>query len=469
MSVCPRHNSPFEIPEIRTSIGRLLAFTDLIRCMQVCRAWHTSFLPFIWSTVSLRNTDARPSVEALGGHNELVKDLVYNDGIWRLYNSIHFHNLTSLTIIGYRSRSPVTIPHYDHLRSLTLFGNVFGPSRCSVWKLAHSLQTLTNLSLNTIDIDPTDNAAFWDLCTRLDTLRLWNAGIAELPDNSITFERLHKLGLSLRVNFSLDRQLDWISRCPNLVTLDWCPQENTTSGLMDNLVMRADEITWPDLSELHLREFYPSDQQLARMIRSMRRLTTLDLLGCEFGPLSLEALSSHFAHLQELNIGGSSIPVGPVIPTVMVSCPQLSVLAVGDFMSQDIIDSQAWVCRDSMKSLLACFRITPNQDEDSHQQRVFERIAQLSNLERLSLVNDYSGSNASLLQLQLGKGLEQLSTLKKLRSLALLDFTLSLSVDDVKWMIDNWKSLESVQGILDPLNNNALASMLQAAGIRYER
>jgi len=78
------------------------------------------------------------------------------------------------------------------------------------------------------------------------------------------------------------------------------------------------------------------------------------------------------------------------------------------------------------------FYITPGEDADQHHQQMLERIARLCKLEVLSLDNDDIQPNEMALDLRLEKGLGQLSTLKRLKSLALFSCDQRLNVADVE-------------------------------------
>jgi len=422
-------SDPLALPEIRSIVGRFLDFPDILRCLRVCRSWRATFSPFVWDSVSLQKVD-RPTVHALDQHSSLVKNLSYHLDVWNEYKSIHLENLSLLKIQCNWNSPPIVVSQYEHLRCLEVAGGVVD-SRRYVFKPYH-LHNLKDLKLRGMDIDPEDTAAFWELCTQLEALLMNNTDIPELPDSSVTFERLQKLGVYMRSNVSLEKQLDWISQCPNLRTLDWVANLVVPPSFVDDFVLRATEGHWRSLTELHLREFHPSDEQLAKLITSMHQARVLSILGCSFGPLSFNALRSHFSTLKGLNIGDSSISVGLVIPEIMASCPQLSTLVVGNVMSQDVIDGRPWVCKESMTSLFACFQITPDRDQDIHQRHVLERISELSNLEELSLIGDGYNPASNMMQLHLGKGLEKLASLRKLKKLDVHNYRQDLSAQEVE-------------------------------------
>ncbi|KAG0223844.1 hypothetical protein BGX31_008294 [Mortierella sp. GBA43] len=85
--------------------------------------------------------------------------------------------------------------------------------------------------------------------------------------------------------------------------------------------------------------------------------------------------------------------------------------------------------------------------------------------------DDDADENTTKLHLGLENGLEQLITLQKLDTLALLNMDYNskqLTEADVKWMASNWKNLKKVYGYLSIDNNKDLSAVLEEAGIGYD-
>ncbi|KAI8345534.1 hypothetical protein B0O80DRAFT_472940 [Mortierella sp. GBAus27b] len=464
--------NPLELPEIRNVVGHYLARRDLVQCLRVSKSWHYSFLPFVWSAITVKDKYAYPSVKNLTHHHQFVKDLAYHTDRWPEYSSTVCHNLTSLHIECDQNASPIIVAQYDRLRYLSVRSKQ-SQSRFQhqpVWKPVSHLQNLSSLRLYDMDIEGRDTVAFWDLCTRLKSLSMTNIHVSGLAAESVIFNRLQSLSLALRSPIKIECQLDWMAQCPNLVSLCWRPLEDQLSDALDALSVRIMENTWPNLSKLQFKRVYPSDEQLSQIISGIKKVKSLTDVGSGFGLLSLVALRPHYQGLRKLDIGTvpSMSGTGAIVPKLLASCVNLEDLSVGKVMSQDILQGRRWVCDKSLRALSVCIIISPAQDIASHQQHVLERMSHLKNLERLKLFAPGLIPDPMILDLRLGKGLELLGTLKKLRTLILHNYRQHMKSADVEWMIANWKNLADVEGHLNP-EKRELDEMLLRAGIRYCR
>ncbi|KAK3810323.1 MAG: hypothetical protein J3Q66DRAFT_391431 [Benniella sp.] len=320
-----------------------------------------------------------------------------------------------------------------------------------------TLQNLSSLVLVGVKIELEDSANFWDQCTRLELLSITFTRIAQLPDSSLTFGRFSRLVLVMNpMQRPIEQHLVWMVRCPNLNSLSW------RDGIASRTSMHAfanhqASGACPNLCELDLSLLYPPDTQLCQIIKGMRQVKTLTIDECRFGPLSFAALRPHFS--EKLDIDANST-TSQMVPEVLASCSHLEWFFMRRVMSQDIIQGRPWVCTHSMTFLQLNIIIPPGQDVDHHQRQVLERIALLTNLENFFLDHKFNIEGGTLLGLQLGKGLELLTTLKRIRQFALLNHTQQFTEHKVEWMIDNWTSLRFVQGLSQ--ENRAT---LEAAGI----
>ncbi|KAI8348100.1 hypothetical protein B0O80DRAFT_186879 [Mortierella sp. GBAus27b] len=438
--------NPLEIPEIRIIVAQFLSQSDLARCLRVSKPWYNSFLPHLWSTVAIAELLPNPTAEALSHHRLLVKHLLYHTSVWSQYKSIE----------------------YPNLKHLTVFGRSIDPE--SIWEPVQDPHNLSRLRLDRIRVKSSHTEAIWQLCTRLEWLQIDDTAITEPPQKSIVFERLKGLSLSLRSRIPFQSQMDLINQCPNLTSLEWRCFERATKEEMNDMAARFETGTWSKLRELKL-SFYGSDAQLAKIIGGIETATKLEVLGCEFDQLSLVSLRRHFQSLKYLCIVNYSAAVSPMVTEALTSCPQLEVLRVGIVMSQDIISSRPWVCEHSMRTFSASFKITNEEDSDDHHWRILQRLSRFVNLESLALSNYCSSYNPWQMDLRLSGCLEQLATLKKLKDLRFVFYDPQLTSANIEWMINHWKNLELVSGILNPNKsvNGDLSAMLTQAGIKYSR
>ena len=434
--------NPLDLPEVRSMVGQYLRQPDLARCSRVCRSWHASFVPLVWSTAFIEPepTHRNPSLEAFKRYSHHLKELSYTVDAPHEHRSTPCPRLLSLTVYVFQlpPKLPridtvvIAIPQHEQLRSLCINGAKMGPSLRIIWKPADHLHNLSKLELNDLEIEPQDTATFWDLCTQLEELLIQNISF-KLPVKTTTFDRHQRLELCLKPPIALECQLDWITQCPNLTYLQWINNHtHPKSGVTRRF--KPGTYTWPNLRELSLLAFNFTYEQLARVIGAMRDLKTLDVSGSEVGPRFSEALRPHFPSLRSLNISDCNELTPTIAPNILASCSHLESLDVGPFMSQDIIDGPPWICESSLKVLAAAF-LFPCDDADHHQRQVLQRIARLTNLKKVTLSPAYD-IDARDLELRLDNGLELLATWKRLEKLTTFVGTHHLTARDVEvWIL----------------------------------
>ncbi|KAF9348422.1 hypothetical protein BGX34_002495 [Mortierella sp. NVP85] len=476
--------NPLDIPEIRSMVGQYLGRSNLARCLRVCKSWHASFMPLVWSTTKVwKETSSvlhNPPLEAFIRYSHHLKDLYYYTDAPEDYRFTPCPNLLRLKVdftwirkVRGTNIVPVQIAPYEKLRYLSIYGVDMGLSRSVMWEPVH-YHNLSELELHDLEIKPTCTATFWDLCAQLASLKIEKVSVAEMPARSIIFDRLQRLELELKFQNSLEpksqnsleHQLDWITQCPNLSILRWYSNGSHLASSFVKGFIRGTS-TWDNLRELMLMSFEFTDGQLARIIGAMRELRVLDVYTCEVGSCSLKALRLHSQSLTSLIAMDCDFSASSFVPGVLASFPHLEYLAFDSVMSQDIIDGPPWACERSLKVLVAGFQFDldlDNQDLVYHQRQVLQKVSRLTNLKELHLTYGQA-DNARDLDLRLENGLDQLATLEHLEKFVLCTRIKRLSVIDVKWMIDNWKNLKEYKGYLNTANKEEQTAMLQAAGI----
>ncbi|KAK3810289.1 MAG: hypothetical protein J3Q66DRAFT_352699, partial [Benniella sp.] len=443
--------NPLNIPEIRSMVGQYLNKSDLARCLRVCKSWHTSFVPLVWSTATVWEVNYgaeghNPPLEAFLRHSHYIKDLDINIDAhqeyrltpreyrptpqeYRLTPCPNLLNLKVLICQGFVSKGmdvvPVVIAQYDQLRRLSILNKSMEPQPV-IWKPVH-YHNLSELDLQLLEIEPEGTAAFWVLCARLVSLKIKVVTVAEMPARSITFDRLQHLKLLLKSQNPIERQLEWVTQCPNLTSLDWgySGKNHLTSQLMKHFVPG----TWPHLSELCLSGIEFTDAQLSQVIGAIHDLKSLTVRTCKVGSCFLEALRHHSHTLISLDTTYCEVLTRSLVPGILTSFPHLENLYAPRVMSEDIINSPPWVCEHSLKVLHICFLETPNQDAEYHQQ-VLQRISRLTKLKELRLVR--GPLSARTLDFTLENGLEQLATWKQLEIFDVFSRTARFSVRDVE-------------------------------------
>ncbi|KAF9998502.1 hypothetical protein BGZ80_006773 [Entomortierella chlamydospora] len=109
---------------------------------------------------------------------------------------------------------------------------------------------------------------FGRVLAKLENFEILDSSFADLPEAPEQFRNMKSLVLSLEANVSLETQISWIAKHPQLKYLGWFPVLSFDNRAMDDLAHRAATGTWPNLQSLHLRST-ASDKQVSRLIKGM--------------------------------------------------------------------------------------------------------------------------------------------------------------------------------------------------------
>jgi hypothetical protein len=214
--------------------------------------------------------------------------------------------------------------------------------------------------------------------------------------------------------------------------------------------------------------------------------------GVQIGPLGIEALAGHFSTLREVKLElTSSLEKSAYIQRVMESCPHLQVLRAGHLSVGHMRRGRPWVCL-GLKSLSLRFDLQEDRVEEESvslpatlereridyaesQRYVFSRLSELVLLEELTSIPLQAAGLDFVktwnLDFQLQYGLSALSSLRRLQRLVVSYTKQRMSVDDIDWMIQRWKMLQSIEGSLteNKKEHVILESMLNTDHISYFR
>ncbi|KAF9351160.1 hypothetical protein BGX34_000758 [Mortierella sp. NVP85] len=199
-----------------------------------------------------------------------------------------------------------------------------------------------------------------------------------------------------------------------------------------------------------------------------------------FGESARIALERHFGTLEELHLDrGFRGLTGRDLPSVLFLSPNLHTLVDDDqnFYENAIfsrceaalfIEERNWACKSTLKVLKIKLHGIPRPDLEGSaetyigmgpqlQRHVYDRLAQLTNLEILWLGNRSYKANAArkevmkdqrdCLEMSLESGLDKLSDLKSLKELSVSGMTTRIGVKEVQWMAEHWPNLRIVYGL----------------------
>ncbi|KAG0243903.1 hypothetical protein BGX31_010085 [Mortierella sp. GBA43] len=353
----------------------------------------------------------------------------------------------------------------------------------ALWSSVSALPALRTLSLYYGFLDTEDAViAFRDMCAKLTNVTLIETLF--LPENSCRLmtsaapQHIRTLVLTRIRGLDEMDQLALISQYPRLQELKWhiYSSEDNVATVFQHFSQRIASGAWPDLESLDLfnlsAKVRPSgkaekgqvvqDSDAARILRNLRRVVKFNLALSKFRVSAFKDLSLHFDTLRELVVrdcpGVSSI----MLLHVMHSCPQLETLEGDVIHAKDAVLGDPWRCL-ALKSLTVHFAF--GESEQNLQPLIFERLSDLTLLEKL-FVYRYRASQVSYpngLDFRLQSGLGALAKLRRMSQVSFTDTWQDLNVEEVQWMISNWKHLSILHGILskDPDTNSALKSLLK--------
>ncbi|KAF9933569.1 hypothetical protein FBU30_005212 [Linnemannia zychae] len=454
-------NKTLTLPEILGCIGRNLGNNDIISCMQVCRAWKIEFEPLLWRSFTLELI-RRPRPE----HSLLLKNAHH---IRQLFISHMDPNLQDFFIqcsqldeihLSLRflekgdlehmwGRFSEMIDNHSRLRKIVLKG---------------VQRSLTNQILETIERCPklivleTEGIKYDNVITELifrafSKLKRLSSNADEycslqFPDE-LTFQEMRYLDIYNIGGMSMDMQLAWLSRCPNLISFRL---ESFNSINVNKLCSTLSAHTCPDLTALHLFVSL-TDAEITRILGAVPRIEKLSLPNSEFGSQSFAALRKHFSTLRDISLQFCTNVTSAMVQEILSSCSHLQSISA-EILSYNDIVRQAWVCTG-----LQMFDVGLSVDAEhgdpetrkTNSRAVYRRLAQLRNLTYLSICSDTQIENQmqDIIMITLEGGLGALETLKKITFFScktlLDDIHPTIGYQAVQWMLEHWRRLESFE------------------------
>ncbi|KAF9929125.1 hypothetical protein FBU30_001854 [Linnemannia zychae] len=384
-----------------------------------------------------------------------------------------------------------------------------------------TFQSLVNLHIHQ-HIKP-----FLQMCTRLESLHLEGCTLRQLNDEyykSLQFPRLKHIKFSRVKDWSLDSQLLFMSQCHELRTLSW---HVPRLGFPVQEFCGALQINWPNLVSLTLPESRLNDSDLAKIIQATTSLSTLSIRRSDFGEHCFRALKRHFRTLHQLDLFQCPNLNSRMTQQILENCHCLESFEGNKLLIQDVAEGmwgssqKGWVCHNlrvldvhlSGRSSMAA--INHLGETVSIQWMVYSQLAEMTNLVHLSIggkspslhpleeaapsaevaplvtiashvssIESYMSSRGRSgrinhsptrptrrqidgLHLSLDDGLDQLSSLRKLRFLKFTGLEQEMEASDVRWMVDHWPDLKILQGKLhsDVGRQDELESLLATHGI----
>ncbi|KAF9341794.1 hypothetical protein BGZ91_002048 [Linnemannia elongata] len=229
----------FDIPEIRDHLAQFLNTSQLGSTIQVCRDWHATFLPFLYrSTSVIATSEKNPTPATIEKYAHLIQALRISGFTESLeYYAVRCRNLHTLTLDGnwtmsYSSDGGTTIRRTFasmisgsssggdsidcHGNDKEIVAAAFSStvadlihrnpglvhillidqpciSSTKFWNALAASPKLSSMQLTGCTIHPQDTSAFWEACSKTETLHLLRL---QLPDGEAYYPPFRKHSLS---------------------------------------------------------------------------------------------------------------------------------------------------------------------------------------------------------------------------------------------------------------------------------
>ncbi|KAF9154880.1 hypothetical protein BG015_011747 [Linnemannia schmuckeri] len=455
------------LPEILTCIGNMLDKNNVISCMQVCKAWRTEFEPLLWRSFTLKQLKPgymglRPDFALLQKNALHIRQLVIEQMDPNLQS--FFMQCKQLDEVKFHAqevdkgddavqiweRFSDMIDNHGRLRKIVI-DPVPWPMTNKVLETMERCPKLIVLETKKTELDVVKSQLYFRLCSKnLKRLSTWEDDYdrPEFPDD-LVFQEMRYLDICHATGISMDKQLTWLSRCPNLISFRWEWVGQVDVAKLCTILSGG---SCPNLTALHLIVTL-ADADIAQILEAASRIEKLSLPRTGFGARSMDALRRHFPTLRDINLQLCSKVTSPMVQEILRSCANLQSISAETLARSDII-RHPWACKGLQMFDIGIDVVDETGDYDppmSHYREVYQRLGQLTELNYLSICSENQADtyNRDPIKVSLEAGLEELATLKKLTFFScktLLDSSdPGEGFEAVKWMVEHWKRLETFE------------------------
>ncbi|KAF9371394.1 hypothetical protein CPC16_003090 [Podila verticillata] len=518
-------STPLTLPDLPTevleSILPYLFQRDLAPCVRVSRAWHKTLVPYLWRTLAIcsnaqrRKFDTEETQKALRRYAPLVRDLhialkqhydeflpaqqilISDPGIIHIevFAASPFSNLDSLEMCPLNHRDVkakqsqrvlALVRQNPRIRRLKIDSRLDPSILMSI--VTKYLPTLQDLDFSS-PWRGDAKALLKNLPEGIRTVRLGSVvheaqskaqkkTSAESGVSSMMACHHHALE-SLHIDGNLygheeNVLLPFLASCSrNLKSVSGtglCIFVNAkiTSALSD-LGILSEKLSQSSLPRI------TSDADLAKIISSGSRWTSIDLLTDQVGPLAAAAILDNCEQLEALDImnSGSRGLTGSHLQAILSKATALRslqahwLLGANKITASDILSSQwATTSLEHMDLKIDVPRADEALPDNSaaiqasrHVQRqVLQRLGQQTKLRKLVIggmattpATGRFGHQRNCLEMTLESGLDELVDLKDLRELDIHHMDHRAGVPELEWMVANLPRLQMLMGMLDTL------------------
>ncbi|KAG0358822.1 hypothetical protein BG005_001776 [Podila minutissima] len=460
-----------ELPEILLRVGpSLIKKKDIVACLSVCKTWKAVFEPFLWREfralpdipppLALMELNAehirKLTIEQIDADMETFRrnctrliDLSMSaDNLdevsWDMFANM-IRNHASLRRIFIHCRSPL-VPPKHFLQALK-----------SCQRLAVFETDYCNYDKETFPYYLDGCAGLWRLSAEGDRFP-----IQESFPAGVAFPEMRYMELCDCRGMTIEQQLEWISRCPKLISI-----RLECSNIPVSLFCEKIPSACTNLTDLHfLVEI--NDEPLSRIIDALPRIEKLTLTMTGFGTRSMNSLRRHFATLRDINIQYCTSATPAMVQEILASCPKLQGICA-DYINADAIGpSQPWVCT-HLQMFDVHIRVRNSASLHTHR-TVYQQLSLLQDLQYLSICSpNPSDLNIPHLRFTLEYGVELLTEFPKLTYFSckwILGAKGSRDMETVQWIMTHWPRLETFEAV--PVGNQWFFLESLPARVQFE-
>ncbi|KAG0379111.1 hypothetical protein BGX24_001718 [Mortierella sp. AD032] len=457
------------LPEILACIGSMLNDKDIISCMLVCKSWTLEFEPFLWRSFTLKQFDptrkeGRPQLDQLLKNARYIRQLV----IEHMDPAIQdfFMQCKQLEEVKFDAqnadegdtkiwnRFSEMIEDHGRLRKIVI-DQIPWAMTDQVLETMESCPKLIVLETKEIESSVARTQLYLRVCSKkLRRLSTWSDYYysPKFPEH-LVFQEMRYLDICHATGMSMDLQLTWLSRCPNLISFHWESWAGQVD--VDKLCDVLSGGACPNLTALHLIVTL-TDAEVAMVLDAAPRIEKLSLPKTGFGALSLIALRKHFPTLRDINLQFCPRVTSPMVQEILRTCANLQSISAEILHHSDII-RQPWACRGLQMFDVGIDVAIEHEAPISNHKEVYERLAQFTELNYLSICSETQEDhyNPYPIKVTIDAGLAALETLKKLTFFScktlLDDCDPGEAFEAVEWMVRNWRRLETFEATKDSI------------------
>ncbi|KAG0069675.1 hypothetical protein BGZ89_002344 [Linnemannia elongata] len=347
-----------DVPEeIHLLIAEHLNTRAIYSCIRTCRSFYRSFVPRLWSDLTVKQYKREPiNADLVRANTHLVEAISYSSTLTHDYYTIVYPRLHTLRLdTFYEEEKEPTYLQVTPLQKV---------------EFARHHPTVRKLIYHHKDTLPRE---FWEVVEtewkELESLEMFGNVEADSVD-------------------SFWRLLEQVRRSERLRRLAWNVDDVAFPA---RIIMDAfAEGCWPDLQQLTIGDATCSDQNLAGVLGAVtsRRLTAFEYAKGKLGPLTYNCLRErYFGYLKDLNIGKCTGVTSAMAQEILMECTQLVDFDAPHIFVRDIVKaSKPWGCT-KIQNLVVYIAKQPD-DEAGWDGLVFEQISKLRWLQSLDLQRD---------------------------------------------------------------------------------